>query len=188
MKNLFLICIVISLLISGCTLVDVTIFDQDEGNLLGSAKTYSWFEQDLLSHENQVENQGARNHISQAIEKQLKKKGYTKTSIEEADILVTWFGKVNEEVSSQSVSHFYNTYGYGTISNQFPEEVRGVEVPKAYRKGTLIIDVADPAQKKIVWRGSATDTFTPDMADNEAAAYLNRSVNKALSAFPSAAN
>ena len=187
MKNSFFICIVISLFLSACTLVNVESFDRDDANVLGSSKTYNWFEQDLLSHENQVEDPVVRDYITQAIEKQMEKKGYMKVDADEADLLVSWFGKVDEEVSSQSVSHFYDTYGYGAIAEQFPEKMEGAEVSPAYRKGTLVIDVADPELKKIIWRGSATDTFTADMADNEAAAYLNRSVRKALSAFPSAA-
>lgn len=188
MKNSFFICIVIALLLSACTLVNVESFDRDETNLIGSAKTYSWFEQDLLSHENQVKDPAVRDYINQAIERQLGKKGYTKADAAEADLLVSWFGKVDAEVSNQSVSHFYDTYGYDAIAEQFPEKMEGAEIPRpAYSKGTLVIDVADPELKRIIWRGSATDTFTTDMADNEAAAYLNRSVRKALSAFPSAA-
>lgn len=186
MKNSFFISIIVLLFISGCTLVNVESVNKDEANVLGSAKTYSWFEQDLLTHENQVKNSAARNYITQAIEKELAEKGYAKVPADRADILITWFGKVDKEVDRQSVSHFYNTYGYGAISDQFLGEVEGDRISKAYKKGTLVIDVADPEIKKVVWRGSATDTFTADMAENEVAAYLNRSVKKAMSAFPAA--
>jgi len=54
-----------------------------------------------------------------------------------------------------------------------------VEV-RQYRDGTLIIDLVDARSKQMIWRGTATDTFSPGMEAQKAA----EAVSKTLAEYP----
>ena len=50
--------------------------------------------------------------------------------------------------------------------------------------GTLAVDFYDPAQKQLIWRGSATKTLNPPKEPNKRQKNLDKAVAKLLKNFP----
>jgi hypothetical protein len=50
--------------------------------------------------------------------------------------------------------------------------------------GTLVIDFYDPAQKQLVWRGSATNTLDPSAKTDKSFNNLQKNIVKLLRPFP----
>jgi len=55
---------------------------------------------------------------------------------------------------------------------------------REYRDGTMIIDLVDASTKQMVWRGTATDTFSPGAEAQKA----GEAVEKTLAEYPPPAN
>jgi hypothetical protein len=183
MKRIFpIVYFLVVLVLGSCS--TVTVSDEAVGSIdLLQLKKYSWFEPMDGAGQVRTVKPEVQKLIVSSVEKYLAGKGVERVSREDADVLITWFGKVDEKVSRTSVAHFYRPYGYGTLAAQHPEMVgEGVPV-KSWQEGTLIIDVIDADSKGVIWRGSATDTIRDDMSAEEVPAYINRSVKGLLDRF-----
>ena len=116
--------------------------------------------------------------IHDAVDLQLAAKGLTRRA-ENPDLVVATHVLTHEE--RQLVA---NGFGYGWYGGGF-----GTVTEQTYVQGTLVVDLYDAHTKKMVWRGTGTDTAS-DKADKN-----TKKVNKALAkmferypARPAAAN
>lgn len=182
MKKISLVCVVLALMI-GCSRVGVEHEAISPAKLSG-LQSFSWLTSESASTDVRVNNPTVHKHVIAAVEKELEKKGYTQGTKEDADFLVSWFGKVDEKVKEQSIAHFYGSYGYGAVAASMPEKVAEGAVKKTYREGTLIVDIIDPRNGDVIWRGTSSDTLVAGMDEKEVAAYLNASVRRVLAKFP----
>jgi hypothetical protein len=57
-----------------------------------------------------------------------------------------------------------------------------------YKVGTLIIDVIDARQKRLVWRGSGERTLGEEQTPEKRTEIINTTVNEVLGRFPPAGN
>ena len=183
MRHILLAFALISVLLIGCSTVK-TEYQAAPSNTLGTARTFAWFDTTQSASQNQVKNPEVAAYLTKAIEKQLTSMGYRKVQKSEADFLIAWFGKVQDQVSNQSIAHFYNTYGYGTLAAKHPAMVEEGGLQRHFTTGTLVVDIIDPQVKSVVWRGSATDTIVEDMSRADVGAYLDRSVRQLFKDFP----
>jgi hypothetical protein len=103
--------------------------------------------------------------IESAIETELQKAGLTETT-GDPDVYVTYHGSVDTEVQLRSTSFGYSvgSYGmgaWGMYGYSFgPQHTTTREVQT--KKGTLIVDVVDPKEKQLVWRGTASGILISD--------------------------
>lgn len=180
MKRIFsILCLLIFFCLAGCSTVTVT--DETVGMLeVQQMKKYSWLAPQDRGGEVRSVKPEVEKLIVSAVEKYLAGKGLEKTAAEDADVFITWFGKVDDKVSRTSVAHFYRPYGYGTLAAQHPAVVEEGAPVKNWQEGTLILDIIDADSKAVVWRGSATDTIRGDMSADEIVVYINRSVKGLL--------
>ena len=118
--------------------------------------------------------------LIRALEVDLQSKGYTKSVKEEADLIVTFHTNVENKVSIDTDYQMigYARYGYG---GGMVATTRTYN----YQKGTLIIDLLNPKDEKIVWRGTATDILKEHKTPQERIEYLNKVVEKTMASFPS---
>jgi hypothetical protein len=183
MKRIFPnFCLLIALCLAGCSAVTVT--DETVGSIdLLQMEKYSWLARQNEGGEVRTVNPQVEKMIVSSVDKYLARKGLERVAENEADIFITWFGKVDEKVSRSSVAHFYGPYGYGPLAAQHPGMVQEGAPEKSWKEGTLIIDILDADKKSVVWRGSATDTIRDDMSAGEVPAYINRSVKGVLDRF-----
>ncbi len=138
--------------VGGCVTLQVNM-DYDREADFSMYQTYAWHESDVsLADDDPLMHQ----RLIQAIDDQLSAKGLQKTDAM-PDLLVTYHGESQELVVLDRVSYYDGWYRYGGI---------GVSTVRArsYEQGTLVVDLVDAEQNRLVWRGVATDTVagSPD--------------------------
>jgi len=141
--------------------------DYDHHANFSQYKTYSW---------GKVETQNPLwdDRIKEAVDRELAKKGWTEVA-SGGDVTVMAIGTTRDQPTLQT---FYDGFP-GWRWGGFGEATTWVE---HYEVGTLIIDMFDSRDKKLIWRGSASDTL-PDKPD-KAMKDLQKSVDKMFDHFP----
>jgi hypothetical protein len=110
-------------------------------------KTYSWIKgkADPLWQD----------RILQAVDGELAAKGWTKVPAG-GDAEVAAFGSTQE---MPTLTTFYDSFGGGWMWRGFGDGMATTTVEKT-PVGTLVVDIFDSSTKKLIWRGTATDTLT----------------------------
>ena len=132
-------------------------------------KTYAWRAGTKLP------NPLSEQRVIAAVDAQLKAKGLTRVD-SAGDITVTYHAAADKSVDVQTYQSggYYGCWGgcMGTTSTT----VTPVTV------GTLIVDVIDTKSNKMIWRGTGTDTVSPD--PNENAQKINEAIQGMFQNFP----
>jgi hypothetical protein len=132
--------------------------------------TYKWVNIEGGAHPNQIIDA----QIKQSVDSQLASKGLTKTDDDKADMYVGYQIAVDKEKQ-------WNGYGMGG-------GVRWGGMASATSStinvGTLVLDMYDPASKKLVWTGQATKTIDPSSKQEKNQKNLDKAMQKLLKNFP----
>jgi hypothetical protein len=141
--------------------------DYDRSANFAPLKTYSW------RVEQQLPNPLMAQRLVEAIDANLKAKGYTKVE-SGGDITVTYHAAADKQVDVQSFQSGgpYSCWGGCMTSTT----VTPVTV------GTLIVDLVDTKTNKMLWRGSASDTVSGDPKENEGK--INEGIHRMFEKFP----
>ena len=136
--------------------------------------TYKWVSIQGGSHPNQITDAA----IKQSVDGQLTSKGLTKTDGDQADLLVGYQVAVDQEKQ-------WNAYGMGGG----PGWGRwgggmATATSSTINIGTLVLDMYDPAQKKLVWTGNCSKTIDPSKSQEKNQKTLDKSMAKLLKNFP----
>lgn len=109
--------------------------------------------------------------IRSAVERELATRGLFKSTGPNADLLISYEGRVEEK--KEVVTHNYDYWRgapvetYTNISSQ--------------REGTLIIDIIDSKLRRVIWRGWATAVLGDGPADEK---LINEAVANILASYP----
>jgi Domain of unknown function (DUF4136) len=163
----FLLSIAVLLVLTSVAFSREIKVDYDRHANFSQYKTYSW---------GKVETQNPLwdDRIKEAVDRELAKKGWTEV-VSGGDVTVMAIGTTRDQPTLQT---FYGGFP-GWRWGGFGEATTWVE---QYEVGTLIIDMFDSRDKKLIWRGSASDTL-PDKPD-KAIKDLEKSVDKMFDHFP----
>jgi hypothetical protein len=112
--------------------------------------------------------------IKQAIDKQLAAKSLTKKDADPADLYIGYQVAVQQE---QELNAF------GSPGWRFGGGVADLTT-STIDEGTLTLDIYDPAQKTLVWRGSATETVSKSTSPEKKQQQLDKAMGKLLKNFP----
>jgi hypothetical protein len=142
--------------------------DYDRNVNFSQYKTYSW---------EKVKTQDPlwADRIKSAVDADLTAKGWTQVPSDGNISLVAMEATKNEK----TLNTFYNGFGGGWRWGGFGNATTTVDT---YKVGTLVLDMFDTQTKKLVWRGSASDTLS-DKTDKNIK-NLNKGVQKMLKHFP----
>jgi hypothetical protein len=138
-------------------------------------KTYKWARVPNVQYPNGI----VDSQITQAIDTQLSLKGLTKSSGEEADLVVTYQAAVDQEKQWNSFSTGDTMWGYGRWGG-WGGYGGGMSstttTSETINIGTLSVDIYDAAAKNQVWKGQATKT----LGSGKDPAKVNKNINKAV--------
>ena len=176
----------IAALATGCGGVTVNT-DYDADADFSSYKTYSWHESDLPVI---VDDPLAHERLIRAIESQLSANGLQKVS-SDADVIVTYH---TDEEERMSVNTTYMGGGWGMGAGWGRAGMRGgmgggmggmgasTTTVNKFNVGTLVLDMWDAKEHRLVWRGIASDTLSKDAKKN--AKKIDQAAQKLFEKYP----
>jgi len=142
--------------------------DYDRNANFGQYKTYSW-EQVRTRDPLMVD------RIKSAVNGSLAAKRLTEVQ-SGGDISIVAMEVTHNQ---QTLDTFYNNFGGGRRFGGFGDATTTIET---YKVGTLVVDLVDTTTKKLVWRGSASDTLSDKSEKN--IDNLDKGVVKMFKKFP----
>ena len=145
--------------------------DYDRETDFGHYKTFSW---------EKVQTQGQLwvDRIKEAINSALAAKGWTRVE-SDGDVAVVAIETTQKE---QTLNTFYDGFGGGWRWRGFGGFGDSTTTVDTYKVGTLVVDLFDAGTKKLIWRGSASDTLS-DKSDKNIKT-LDKAVQKMFDRFP----
>ncbi len=167
--------------ISACSGIQVS-QDYEQGYNFSSLKTFDWKPNDNNEYGLQ-DNDLVDKRIRTAIVNTLSAKQYTLVDTGTPDFYISYHMTVEQKISTSNVSGGvsmgrssrgrYGSVGIGT----------GTQV-SAYDQGTLLIDITDPSNDMLVWRGISTQTVSEHSDPEKTTKQVNETVEKILAQFP----
>jgi hypothetical protein len=143
--------------------------DYDRGADFSQYKTYSW-------EKVQTQDPLLVDRIKEAVNGDLTAKGLT-TVASNGDIAIV---AIEMTKNQHTLNTFYNGFGGGwRWGGGFGNATTTVD---DYKVGTLVVDLFDAKTKKVVWRGSSSDTLS-DKSDKNIK-NLDKGVQKMFDHFP----
>ena len=137
-------------------------------------KTYSWT--DGTPSPNPL----GEARIRESVDAHMVKAGFTKVAAD-SDVVISTHILTKEE--KEVVATGYGVgYGYGPYWGAGMRGGMATASVNTYIQGTLILDMYDSSSKKLVWRGSGTDTAS-DKADKNTKK-VNKALDKMFKAYP----
>jgi Domain of unknown function (DUF4136) len=131
--------------------------------------TYKWVTMKENAHPDQIVDA----EIKEAVDAQLAAKGFTKTNSDNADMFVGYQTSVDKERQ-------WNTFGSGGVfwGGMQTTTTSTIQV------GTIAVDIYDPTQKQLIWRGQATKTLDPSKSQEKNQKNLDKAMEKLFKNFP----
>jgi hypothetical protein len=142
-------------------------------------KTYKWVQIKGAEQLNQLLDQ----QVKAALDVELAKKGLVKTSADTADL---WLG-YQASLSKETQTTMYDSgwgygrgwgYGYGGGGGISTATTSTIPI------GQLDLDMYDPTEKKLVWRGTASKTLDPKAKPDKVQKNLAKAAAKLLKNYP----
>jgi hypothetical protein len=162
----------IMLLLAGIASAQQVKTDYDRSANFAQYKTYSW---------EHVKTQDALNvdRIKSAVNTALAAKGLTQVDSGGEISIVA----VEMTQSQQTLNTFYNGFGGGWGWRRFGGGLgEATTTTETYKVGTLVVDLFDSSSKKLLWRGSSSDTLSNNSDKN--IKNLDKGVEKMFKKFP----
>ena len=173
MKRTILTSIGIMLLFTAVSSAQQVKTDYDRSANFGQYKTYSW---------EKVQTQDALwvDRIKAAVNPALQEKGLTPVE-SGGDIAIV---AIEMTKNQQTLNTFYDGFGGGWGWRRFGGGGFGdaTTTTENYKVGTLVVDLFDAKSKKLIWRGSSSDTLS-DKSDKNIKE-LDKGVKKMFDHFP----
>jgi hypothetical protein len=142
--------------------------DYDRSANFGQYKTYSW---------EQVKTKDALDvdRIKNAVNAALAAKGWTKVD-SSGDVSIVAMEIIRNQ---QTLNTFYDGFGGGWRWGGFGDATTTTET---YKVGTLVVDLFETKTKKLVWRGTSSDTLSNNSDKN--IKNLDKGAEKMFKHFP----
>jgi hypothetical protein len=163
--------IAIVLLTSGVALAQDVKYNYAPGTDFSKYHTYKWVSVEGATHPDQLVDA----QIRQAIDGQLAKKGFTKTTTDSADLAVAYQVAVDQEKQWNAIG---GGVGFRLGGGMASATSSTISI------GTLVFDVYDGSAKQLLWRGDATKTISPSNDPQKNQEHLEKSAEKLLKNFP----
>jgi len=179
MKSLKIRFLVYSLILSvlifliGCSSITVN-QDYDPAFDFSKLKTYGFIPIPADAGIDQL----SADKLDAAIKNELNAKGYTIAEKPDFGIALMF----SQQTKTNIQSYGYG-YGYGAWGRPGMYGTGGVDVTQ-YQQGTLIIDVIDMANQKLVWRGTGSGVMSDSPSVEERTQNVNNAINQILAQFP----
>jgi hypothetical protein len=143
--------------------------DYDHHANFAEYKTYSWAKVEMPDPL-------WNDRVKEAVDRQLAAKGWTEVA-NGGDVSIVAVGTTHERPTLQTFYDGFDGWRWGGF-----QDAIATTTVETYQVGTLVIDMFDGRTKKLIWRGSASDTVSnkPDKNIKD----LDKSVKALFEHFP----
>jgi hypothetical protein len=173
----------LTLLALGAAVAQDVRYNFDKKTDFSKFKTYKWVEiKDASKFNSMVDQQ-----IKQAIDAQLATKGLTKSDGDTADVLIGYQGAVGQE---KEFSSYNSSWGYGPgwggggWYGGGPSTGFTTGQTSTIYIGQIAVDMYDPANKDLVWRGTVSKTLDQKAKPEKQEKNLNKAMTKLFKKYP----
>ena len=158
-------------------------YDFDKNKDFSKYKTYKWVPIKGAEQPDELTSK----QLTGAVDAELATKGLTKTDSDTADLYVGYQTAIGSEKQFTS----YNTgWGYGPGWGAGWYGYGGMSTSTTYGStstvyvGQLDLSMYDPAEKQLVWRGTASKTLDPKAKPEKKEKNVSKAVKKLLKNYP----
>lgn len=180
---------VLATALAGCSSMEIS-YDYDPKADFAGLKTYDWIDKpQKLTGDPRIDgNTILETRIHEAVNSGLAARGFRKVT-SDPDFLVGYHVSLDKRRSVQTLNSYYGYgpgWGYGYGASYRPGVWAGAPETYVYEyeEGTLIVDIVDPRNNELIWRGSAQDEVHFKSTPEKDQAQLNEAVHKMLEKFP----
>jgi len=178
MKKLLLL-VVSAGFLAGCSSISVS-RDYDTSADFSTLKTFTWqHTEQPKTGDPRIDNDLHDERVRNAVNNALAARGFQPGDRDDADFLVAYYMEYKRKLSSGSVSVGVGRGGYGRYGGVGYNT--GVS---EYDQTSLTIDMIDPSDEKMMWRGVGTRSAYDGSSPAKATKIVNESVSKILKKFP----
>jgi hypothetical protein len=179
-------------LLAACSTVQID-SEYDRGTDFTRLKTFRWVDTPPVNiGDPRIDDQVLQARVQMAVNRELEAKGLRRIDGPDADVLVNYAANVVEKMTGESVN---DKYGYGPGDGWTQGARQGWSwglgaydapgVPATYyEEGSIIIDLIDPATKRLMWRGSASTVVTLEDDDEVRRQRLNDAIQRVFTQYP----
>ena len=183
MKKALLITMVWFLLAAGAALGQDVRYNFDKNADFSKFKTYKW----VAIKDAPKINDLTEKQIIDAVDAELATKGLSKVSDESANLFIGYQAAVGQEKQFTSYSSDWG-YGGGWYRGGWYGGAGGMSTTTGQTStiyvGQLAVDMYDPANHDLVWRGVASKTINPKAKPEKQEKNLAKAVKKLLKNYP----
>jgi len=179
----YLIYFVVVLLIAGCSTIRVS-QDYDSDADFSTMRSFAWQQEEQpRTGDIRIDNSLTDGRIRRAVEQDLVEAGFSKSDKSGADFWVAYQFTIRQQIQSNDVD---TAFGFGIGSGGHFGSIAfgtGTDV-RSYDEGLLLIDVLDPMDGRLLWRGKGTDYVRFHADPEQTTRQINELVRKILAQFP----
>jgi len=176
----FVILTCLSIALAGCA--PRVLVEQDSTANFSNLRSFAWVSPPIGPVNNPIlDSQILEERVKRAVVSDLTGRGYVETSSDQSpDFIVTYHTISKQELESSGASvsigfgGFY-PYGFGNVIVPVGNSVQTRE------QGTLMLDIINAHDKRLMWRGWTKDWISQDNYSEQA---VNKDVQKILAKFP----
>jgi hypothetical protein len=169
--------------------IEVTV-NQDKTANFKSIKTYAWLPTPPLPKSVASEELANPNltpeaigpHIQAAVNRQFASRGLTAADQNAANVQVIYYAAMTVAFDR---SFLGENYGYVTgWPAPIPPGLAPSTSNTVYERGTIVVDVIDPAAKKAIWRGIMKTRVNQENTQERRIARINEAIDRIFEKFP----
>lgn len=142
-------------------------------------KTFKWVDIKGTDQLNQI----ADGQLKSAVDQELAAKGLHRTEADNADLLVGYQVSIGHE---KEITSYDSGWGYGAGWGRYGYGGGGISTSTTSTivTGQVDLDMYDRADKKLVWRGSASKTLDTNAKPEKREKNLRKGIAKLLKNYP----
>ncbi|MDE2090886.1 MAG: DUF4136 domain-containing protein [Gammaproteobacteria bacterium] len=155
--------------------------EQDSTANFSNLRSFAWVSQPIGPVNNPIlDSQILEERVKRAVVSDLTKRGFVQTSSDQSpDFLVTYHTVSKQKLESSGASFSlsfggYYPYGFGNVMVPVGNNVQTRE------QGTLMLDIINAHDKRLIWRGWTKDWISQDNYSDQA---VDKDVQKILAKF-----
>ncbi|MDF7806640.1 DUF4136 domain-containing protein [Pontiellaceae bacterium B12219] len=183
MNRYSFLCLASAAVLTGCSSVSTT-RDFDESFNFSTLKTFAWQHgSQPLTGNPKIDNDLNDKRIRDAVETNLRAKGFVKVDKAEADCRVAYFMNFQQRIDGSGSTISFGL-GTGSVGRAGGVGWSSGNTISDYEEAQLIIDIINPADNEMIWRGQGERRAYSSSNPEKITDAVNDAVTRILKKFP----